>query len=110
MLSTPERLKYLRQREELTQAELAEKIGINVQTYKGYEEGRRDMPSSILADTCRFYNVSADFILGLVELPYSNAPTGDETIERYYFFSERDKTIVREIVKTIYRQYKIKDK
>ncbi len=110
MLSTAERLKYLREREELTQAELAGAIGINVQTYKGYEEGRHNIPSSILADLCRFYNVSADFVLGLVDLLYSNAPTGDETIERYYFFSEKDKILVREIVKTIHCQRKGKDK
>lgn len=109
MPPTAERLKYLREREELTQAQLADKIGINVQTYKGYEQGRREMPSSILTDLCRFYNVSADFVLGLVDLPYSVASPEDETIELYHSFSERDKTIIRDMVQSISRLYKIND-
>ncbi|NMA94253.1 MAG: helix-turn-helix transcriptional regulator [Clostridiales bacterium] len=104
MLPTAERLKYLREREGLTQGRLARAIGINVQTYKGYEEGRRDMPSAVLADLSRFYNVSTDYIVGIVDLPYSTASDCDETIECYYGFSEEDKRLVREIVRTIYRE------
>lgn len=110
MLSRAARLKYLREREGLTQDKLAVAIGINVQTYKGYEDGWRDMPCFVLMDLARFYNVSADYILGLIELPYSTHSDCDEMIGHYYGFSREDKLLVREIVKTIYRQRVGKEK
>ena len=36
-------------------------------TYSQYENGKRDVPISVLIKLCRYYQVSADYILGLAE-------------------------------------------
>ena len=36
-------------------------------TYSQYENGKRDVPIEVLIKLCRYYQVSADYILGLAE-------------------------------------------
>ncbi|MCD5324743.1 helix-turn-helix domain-containing protein [Pontibacillus sp. HN14] len=59
-----QKLKYLRQREKLTQGELAEKLNISRGTYAHYELGKRNPDYETLNKIANFYNVSTDFILG----------------------------------------------
>lgn len=60
-----ERLKELREENNLTQRELAEKMNINSVTYLHYEKSQREPPLSLLADFAEFYNVTVDYLLGL---------------------------------------------
>ncbi len=60
-----ERLKELREERDLTQRELAEKLGINGVTYLHYEKDQREPPLSLLADMAKFFDVSVDYLLGL---------------------------------------------
>ena len=58
----PERLKSLRKEANLTQKEVAEKLGFDQKSYSFWENGKRN-PKNIqqIAD---FFNVSTDYLLG----------------------------------------------
>ena len=58
-------LKTLRTQHKLTQAQLAQKLGLTKSVISAYETGLR-MPSyDILIHTAKIFNVSTDFLLGL---------------------------------------------
>lgn len=59
------RLKELRIDHDLSQTEIAEKIGIRYNVYQRYEYGESKMTVETLIKICDFYKVSADYILGL---------------------------------------------
>lgn len=61
------RLKDLREDQEpkLSQKEIADLLGTTQQYYSEYETGKRKLPIEHLITLCRFYHVSADYILGL---------------------------------------------
>ncbi len=48
-----------------TQKDIAELLGTTQQYYSEYENGNRKLPIEHLEKLCRFYGVSADYILGL---------------------------------------------
>ena len=62
-----QRLKELRIAHGYTQKEIAEKLGINSVTYLHYEKSQRQLPLELLADIAAFYEVSTDYLLGLVD-------------------------------------------
>lgn len=68
-----QRLKDLREDMELKQEAIAIVLKITRQQYQLYESGKRKLPIDLLITLCRFYNVSADYILGFTntykELP-----------------------------------------
>lgn len=64
----PERIKELRQDNDLTQKEVAGILKIAQTTYSQYELYKRPMPIECLMILCKFYNVSADYILGFTNM------------------------------------------
>ena len=60
-----ERIAYERDRQNITQKEMALKLGIKQQQYSRYEKGINVMPVTYLPKICKILNVSADYILGL---------------------------------------------
>ena len=62
-----ERIKGLREDNDKSQKELAEYLHIAQNTYSQYENGKRDLPTDCLIKICQYYNVSADYILGLTD-------------------------------------------
>lgn len=60
----PERIKELRQDNDLTQEEIAKLLKVAQTTYSQYELYKRPMPIECLMILCKFYGVSADYILG----------------------------------------------
>ncbi len=60
----PERIKELRQDNDLTQKEVAKILKVAQTTYSQYELYKRPMPIECLMILCKFYGVSADYILG----------------------------------------------
>ena len=65
MIKYPERIRELRQDNDLSQTQIAKILGIAQTTYSQYELYKRPMPIEYLVTLCRFYNVSADYVLGL---------------------------------------------
>lgn len=57
-------LKFLRKKTFLTQAGVAENIGIAQQTYAGYENGKHEPSIEIAIRLANLYNVSMDYITG----------------------------------------------
>ncbi len=59
------RLYDLRIDNDLKQEDVAKVLKITTQAYGMYENKKRSLPIESLVILCRFYNVSADYILGL---------------------------------------------
>ena len=59
------RLRDLREDNDLTQAQLVEKLGMHKTTYTNYEQGKRDLPLSVAITLAKFYKVSLDYLAGL---------------------------------------------
>jgi len=63
------RLKHLREDRDLTQAKIGELLNKSQQGYNHIETGRAELKIEDLAILCRFYNVSADYIIGICSKP-----------------------------------------
>ena len=61
------RLRDLRVDKDLKLDDIARILKITRQQYQLYESGKRKLPIDLLTELCKFYNVSADYILGLSE-------------------------------------------
>lgn len=60
-----ERLKDLRNEKKLMQKDVAGALEISVSCYGGYEQGYREPDLKTLIKICRFFDVSADYLLGI---------------------------------------------
>ncbi len=65
MKSYYERLRDLREDKDLTQSDIAKLLSTTQQVYSRYENGQNEIPIHHLITLCKFYHVSADYILGL---------------------------------------------
>ena len=61
------RIRDLREDHDKTQKEIAEVLGTSQTMYARYERGANELPIHHLLTLCRYYNVSADYLLGLEE-------------------------------------------
>lgn len=69
-------LKNLRIDHDKSQAEIAKLLNTTQTYYSKYELGKHPLPIQHLITLCKYYNVSADYILGLPEgLPYGLSKT-----------------------------------
>lgn len=66
-MTYPQRLKILREKKGMTQEQIALILKTSQQYYGKYENGKRPLPVDHLITLCKFYKVSADWILGLKE-------------------------------------------
>ena len=55
-----EKIRDLREDNDLTQKQVAEVLGTSQTMYARYERGANELPLHHLITLCRFYNVSAD--------------------------------------------------
>lgn len=62
-----ERIEEERKKTGKTQAKIAEEIKMHTTQYRRYEKGETEIPSNMLIRICKFFNVSADYILGLTD-------------------------------------------
>ena len=63
------RLRDLREDKDLTQAEVAKLFFMQTTQYRRYENGESDLPLEWAKKFARFYNVSIDYIAGLIDTP-----------------------------------------
>ncbi len=66
-----ERLRNIREDRDLTQTEIGKVLNKSQQGYNHIEIGRAELKIDDLVKLCRFYNLSADYIIGLVNKPTS---------------------------------------
>lgn len=62
-----ERLRLLRAKMGITQKDVADALGIANSTYSLYEKGAREPNFDILQQLSDFYNVSVDYLLGVID-------------------------------------------
>ena len=104
-----ERLSFLRDNLEMTQMELAEKIGITPMTLAKYTKDLNELRSSTIAKMAQVLNTTSDYLVGLSD-DYASA--GTETLppqnkrEQDLLFhfrklSEQDKIRVEERILTL---------
>ena len=65
MVPYQQRLWDLREDHDKTQAEIAAVLGTSQTMYARYERGANEMPVRHVIALCRYYGVSADYLLGL---------------------------------------------
>lgn len=63
------RLRDLRQDRDLTQAQVAVIFFMQTTQYRRYENGESDIPLELAKKFAKYYNVSIDYIAGLVDTP-----------------------------------------
>lgn len=62
-----QRLKEIREERELNQETLARVLQTTQQYYGKYENGKRELPFSRAIELAKFYNVSLDYLAGLID-------------------------------------------
>lgn len=62
-----DRMRALREDRDLTQSELGRILNKSQQGYNHIETGRAELKIDDLVRLCRFYNLSADYIIGLTD-------------------------------------------
>ncbi len=60
-----QRLRDLREDKDLMQKQVADILGIDQRVYSNYETGKREIPTRFIVKLAEFYDVSADYILGI---------------------------------------------
>ena len=66
-----ERLKNIREDRDLTQAQIGRLLNKSQQGYNHIEAGRAELKIDDLIKLCKYYNLSADYIIGLTPKPKS---------------------------------------
>ncbi len=98
------KLRILRAEYNLTQAEVANRLGITQQTYSKYESGKINIDSKAIIQICDMYGISSDYLLGIEKGSQSadgeNKPTNVDTVA--YTTTEDDiKKIVEKVLSEI---------
>ncbi len=72
------RLRDLREDNDLNQKELSDVLGVHQTTYSSYEIGKLSLTVVVLIKLAKYYKVSVDYLLGLTDVtkpyPKSNRP------------------------------------
>ncbi|MBQ9745175.1 MAG: helix-turn-helix transcriptional regulator [Clostridia bacterium] len=64
-----QRLRDLREDADKTQEEIATLLGMKQTQYSRYERGERELPMHHFKTLARYYNVSLDYLAGLIDIP-----------------------------------------
>ena len=65
------RLRNIREDRDLTQAEIGRLLNKSQQGYNHIEAGRAELKIDDLVKLCKFYGLSADYVIGLTNKPKS---------------------------------------
>ena len=61
------RIRNVREDRDLTQAEVGKLLNKSQQGYNHIEAGRAELKIEDLATLCKFYNLSADYLIGITD-------------------------------------------
>ncbi len=64
-----QRLRDLREDHDLSQQRLADQLGMYKTVYSNYELGKREIPFSLVVRLAKLYDVSIDYIAGIINHP-----------------------------------------
>ena len=73
------RIRSLREDNDLTQKKIATILNISQTGYSKYETGENDIPTKILINLAYYYNTSIDYLLGITDIqkPYTRSKDFD---------------------------------
>ena len=63
-----QRIRDLREDNDLKQSEVAKKLFLQSEVYRRYETGQREIPLNVAVLLAELYNVSLDYIAGLTNI------------------------------------------
>ena len=63
------RIRELREDHDLTQAQIAQQLGMKQPQYFRYEQGYRDIPTDVLIQLADMFDTTIDYILGRTDDP-----------------------------------------
>jgi transcriptional regulator with XRE-family HTH domain len=68
-----QRIRNLREDNDLTQKQLAKLLNVSQATYSRYEQGELDIPIQSLIKLAQYYSTSIDYLVNLtnIKVPYS---------------------------------------
>lgn len=66
-----ERIKNVREDSDLTQAQIGKLLNKSQQGYNHIETGKAELKIEDLIILCKLYNLSADYLIGLIDEPLS---------------------------------------
>ena len=72
-----EKLRGLREDNDLTQTQVAEILGTSQTMYARYERGANEMPLRHIVTLCKFYNISTDYLLDTAPNPLKRQKAAD---------------------------------
>lgn len=78
------RIQILRKENNLTQQDLAEKLGVSNKSISKYERGEREPDFNTLKKLSNIFNVSIDYILGVTDSPRDSGKNADEVSDAIY--------------------------
>ena len=87
------RLKSLRLENNLSQAKLAQALSLSANTISQYETGKRFPDQRGIITICRFFNITADYLLGLSD----NKRTTDDNFSSK-FLNEKQQNAINELI------------
>ncbi len=64
-----QRLKDIREDHDKTQSQIAEILGTAREQYNKYELGKQELPMHHFITLANFYNVSLDYLAGIIDIP-----------------------------------------
>lgn len=103
-----ERIQYLRLEKEMTQKELAKELKVSLKTIQFYEQNINTPETYMIVALAKYFNVSSDYILGLINTPIPlderEAATKDHTYMPKEFMKNKE---TRKAYKTIVEYVKL---
>ncbi len=72
-----ERIRGVREDHDLTQSQLGKVLNKSQQGYSHIESGRAELKIDDLISLCKYYDLSADYLIGLINTPTSYRTRSD---------------------------------
>ena len=77
--STAQIMRELREDHDLKQSDIAKVLSVSQQYYSKYETGQNELPVRHLITLAKFYNISADYLLGITDFSTAIQNTNSDT-------------------------------
>ncbi|MCL2841344.1 MAG: helix-turn-helix domain-containing protein [Defluviitaleaceae bacterium] len=104
-----ERLKAIRRRKRISQETLGEIVGVQKTTISLYESGKSNPSDMVKTEISRYFNVSLDYLLGLIDEPVPYY-TKDAFLKLPDNVTDEEKFLLSEMLKYLnYRRLSAED-
>ena len=94
------RISQRRKELRITQEQLAEKMGVSLQTVSCIELGKKAIRPENLANLCSHLNITADYIL----YGKRNEQQMNDTVSKLSVLTEKEYSVVKELIDLLYNE------